>query len=265
MVDLSTATGIMRQSIWPALIMIFTSGSAPTMGKGRLCGLMQPAHSFRRASRPHLGAVPASDRVELTWPTGAIKNAWLEVQVLANPDTGLADLGGLYAGLGDVFYFANVVGDVRDADTSSYFVNGTDTKLTSSTGGTADVNSPYDSNKDGVVNGTDLTIVKNGGGSLAWIDVSSGGPLAPQAAAAGVSWDWPRFLSLVPRRPQRPSVRLLPWLLQAASCAPPTLDRLPAPALRSLVSLPRQSATSFRFCRKMTRWMSCSRTWACSD
>ena len=52
--------------------------------------------------------------MELTWPTGAIKNAWLEVQVLANPDTGLADLGGLYAGLGDVFYFANVVGDVRE-------------------------------------------------------------------------------------------------------------------------------------------------------
>ncbi|MGD9723369.1 MAG: FG-GAP repeat domain-containing protein [Pirellulales bacterium] len=44
-----------------------------------------------------------SDRVEITWASGAIKNAWLEVQVLANDNTGLAEP--------DVFYFGNRIGD----------------------------------------------------------------------------------------------------------------------------------------------------------
>jgi hypothetical protein len=44
-----------------------------------------------------------SDRVTLIWPDGAITNKWVEVTVLANGNTGLAE--------NDVFYFANVVGD----------------------------------------------------------------------------------------------------------------------------------------------------------
>ncbi|MGD9722542.1 MAG: FG-GAP repeat domain-containing protein [Pirellulales bacterium] len=44
-----------------------------------------------------------SDRVEITWASGAIKNAWLEVQVLANDNTGLE--------APDVFYFGSRVGD----------------------------------------------------------------------------------------------------------------------------------------------------------
>lgn len=44
-----------------------------------------------------------SDRVTITWADGAIANEWLQVTVLANGRTGLAE--------DDVFYFGNAVGE----------------------------------------------------------------------------------------------------------------------------------------------------------
>ncbi len=50
-----------------------------------------------------------SDRLEITWATGAIKNEWLEVDVHAGGNTGLA--------VDDVFYFGSLIGDSGAADT----------------------------------------------------------------------------------------------------------------------------------------------------
>ncbi len=47
--------------------------------------------------------VGGSDRVEIVWADGAIKNTWLQVIVLANGNTGLAQ--------SDTFFFGNYVGD----------------------------------------------------------------------------------------------------------------------------------------------------------
>jgi parallel beta-helix repeat protein len=52
-----------------------------------------------------------SDRVTLVWPSGAIKNTWLRVSVLATTATGLAKP--------DVFYFGNLIGETGDAAAGS--------------------------------------------------------------------------------------------------------------------------------------------------
>src|SRR5262249_850388 len=61
-----------------------------------------------------------SDRVELIWADGSIKQKWLEVQVLANTDTGLA--------ANDVFFFDSSVGDdgTLPDDASAFRTTATD-------------------------------------------------------------------------------------------------------------------------------------------
>jgi ELWxxDGT repeat protein len=48
-------------------------------------------------------AVAGGDRVEITWPDGAVHDTWLRVTVKANADTGLVQP--------DVFFFGSLVGD----------------------------------------------------------------------------------------------------------------------------------------------------------
>ena len=62
-----------------------------------------------------------SDRVTITWDDAAVKNAWLQVTVLANQRTGVpAD---------DVFCFGNLVGETGDA--ASWRTVGTPTSYAS--------------------------------------------------------------------------------------------------------------------------------------
>ncbi|MGE4136240.1 MAG: aryl-sulfate sulfotransferase [Pirellulales bacterium] len=56
--------------------------------------------------------VSGADRVEITWANGAIKNTWLEVQVLATTHTGLATP--------DVFFFGNRIGDTGSPTATSF-------------------------------------------------------------------------------------------------------------------------------------------------
>ena len=62
-------------------------------------------------------ASDGSDRVTIIWPDGAIANQWLQVTVLANEHTGLAEP--------DVFYFGNAIGESGNA-TGNAIVNATD-------------------------------------------------------------------------------------------------------------------------------------------
>jgi len=60
--------------------------------------------------RPGAGAA-GSNRVQITWADGAIKDEWLQVTVVADGNTGLA--------ANDVFYFGNAVGSTGAATTSA--------------------------------------------------------------------------------------------------------------------------------------------------
>jgi len=73
-----------------------------------------------------------SDRVEITWANGAIAKKWLEVIVKANANTGLAQLSGAAAGIGDVFMWGSAPGDAGPS------AAGSDDTATNATVGSAD-------------------------------------------------------------------------------------------------------------------------------
>ena len=98
------------------------------------------------------------DRWMVTWADGAIRNTWLEVTVEAL-------LGGSVAAT-DVFYFGNVPGETGDAPPAGSgavaVVSATDFARTR--GGVparvASLTSPFDHNRDGVLNVLDLNVVR---------------------------------------------------------------------------------------------------------
>ncbi|MEZ6135003.1 MAG: hypothetical protein R3C53_08855 [Pirellulaceae bacterium] len=53
-------------------------------------------------------ATSLGQRVSLAFPSGTITNTWLQVRVLANPNTGLQ--------VDDVFYFGNLIGDTGNGN-----------------------------------------------------------------------------------------------------------------------------------------------------
>jgi hypothetical protein len=101
--------------------------------------------------------VGGSDRIELIWADNAIKNAWLEVIMLDNGDTGLA--------APDVFLFGNQVGDSGNApgDTrvSAHDVMRVVNHLLSDGDRIAAVDSPLDYNRDGEISVADLMAAVN--------------------------------------------------------------------------------------------------------
>ena len=104
--------------------------------------------------------VGGSDRVELIWADNAIKETWLEVEVLATADTGLPALAtsGTLAGIGDVFFFGSAVGDDFNGETTIAFTNSTDDLDARNHPGVATITNIYDYNKDGFVNASDSLI-----------------------------------------------------------------------------------------------------------
>jgi hypothetical protein len=94
--------------------------------------------------RPGAGTGGA-DRVTIIWADGdAVKNRWLQVRVLANANTGLAQ--------DDVFYFGNAAGECGNS-TANFVVDTFDMSLTRThrlvVPGSALVTNPYDFNRDG--------------------------------------------------------------------------------------------------------------------
>jgi len=102
--------------------------------------------------RPGAGAGGA-DRVEITWASAAIRNTWLQVEVLSNPRTGLA--------ASDVFYWGSRVGDSGLRPSDAYFVTSAIDKIhvTYSIDGSVDIRNTLDFNRDGRVTATDGTVV----------------------------------------------------------------------------------------------------------
>jgi hypothetical protein len=94
-----------------------------------------------------------SDRVTLIWPDGTIAKKWLQVKVLATPNTGLA--------ADDVFYFGNAVGEVGNASANAIVTSADESliRLNFTTGfGTVGVASPYDIDKNRFVQTSDAAL-----------------------------------------------------------------------------------------------------------
>ncbi|MBN2477300.1 MAG: hypothetical protein JXB62_22025 [Pirellulales bacterium] len=100
--------------------------------------------------------IGGSDRITLIWPEYAIRNQWLQVTVLANGNTNLAEP--------DVFYVGNAVADAGNSTTDAK-VNATDMLLARNNPRTflnpAAVDFPYDYNRDARVNATDMLLARN--------------------------------------------------------------------------------------------------------
>ncbi|MBI3838328.1 MAG: exo-alpha-sialidase, partial [Planctomycetia bacterium] len=126
-----------------------------------------------------------SDRVELIWADGAIRQGWLEVSVTANANTGLT--------VPDVFFFGSAVGDSGLGDSAAVAkVDSQDLAGVQSHGASLAVNIPitnvFDFDKDGKVSSADITVAQTHGTSnktgLQMINISAAGPFAPTAATA---------------------------------------------------------------------------------
>jgi hypothetical protein len=105
--------------------------------------------------RAHAG-VGGSDRIEITWADGAIRNEWLQVTLKADTATGITSP--------DVFYFGNAVGESGNSTTDA-IVNAADELAARndlhSFLNPASITNPDDFNRDGRVDATDEIIARN--------------------------------------------------------------------------------------------------------
>ena len=105
-----------------------------------------------------------SDRVELVWADNAMRETWLEVQVLANSDTGLES--------SDEFFYGNAPGDDFIGETTLFATSAQDDVDARAHIGTATITNLYDYNKDGFVNASD-SVSARVTGALGDIDVGN--------------------------------------------------------------------------------------------
>jgi hypothetical protein len=110
-----------------------------------------------------------SDRLEITWATGVIKNEWIEVDVHAGGHTGLA--------VDDVFFFGSLVGDSGAADTP--LLAKTDSNdYNVALNNIAPLTTPVWNLSDYTTDGNDATAAINNVFSLHYL-VNPTGPFAP--------------------------------------------------------------------------------------
>ncbi len=177
-----------------------------------------------------------SDRLEFTWATGAIKNEWIEIDVIADGNTGLA--------VDDVFYFGSLVGDSGAGDSPTLAkVDATDynAALNNIVGFTTPVWNLADYTKNGRVDGNDASSAINNIFSLHYIadpigPFTSGianGSAAPavspavssaaspaSAVASGLStWNASSTTSTSPRNTPQPALTSPP-VTKASQSAP---------------------------------------------
>ncbi len=128
--------------------------------------------------RPGAGE-SGSDRVEITWATGAVTNTWLEVTVRGNDPLGGFDTNTGLA-TSDVFYFGNRVGDTFLINPPMHVLTNATDEIQARANGTAGagVENPYDFNRDGFVNATDQILARSNGGFMPLLSVGSQVPMA---------------------------------------------------------------------------------------
>ena len=132
-----------------------------------------------------------SDRVTLTLPDNAVRNAWLRVTLAANQRTGLS--------APDVFYFGNLVGETGNGDSAAAVVDARDLLSTrrSLLSRTPSAVARHDFDRDGVVSVRDLVIVRSNQSR------TLRPPAAPVASGAAAFWT-PDDFARVPQPAVRP-------------------------------------------------------------
>jgi parallel beta-helix repeat protein len=129
------------------------------------------------------GGAGGSDRVEITWASGAIKNQWLQVRVKASANTGLTT--------DDVFYWGNKIGSASSnvsPTATTFATTSTDAaQVMASIGGGKSIADFRDFNRDGNVSSTDAAIVMANIGAIPRLNVPAPttaygltGPVGPQ-------------------------------------------------------------------------------------
>ncbi len=114
-------------------------------------------------------------RITFTWPDGSIGNAWLEVTVNANAQTGLA--------APDVFYFGNRVGDSGLGNSAAAAITSAADQLAAraNAAGGVSVTNPFDFNRNKVVSAGDELTARFNPGILLMLNLPA--PAAPSVAA----------------------------------------------------------------------------------
>ena len=114
--------------------------------------------------------VQGSDRIEITWADGAIRNTWLQVIVKGNDALGGSDTNTNLAA-SDVFYFGSAPGDSGADDAGGFAVNLSDETSARndphSARQRAAKNNVNDFNRDGLVNAIDQQFARNFATTLA--------------------------------------------------------------------------------------------------
>jgi len=100
-----------------------------------------------------------SDRITLIWADNAIPNStWLQVKVKSTLESSPA----IRLSQDDVFYFGIAIGEGLSPVDEYAIVNGTDANdANNNQAGSVLITNPYDYNRDGVVDGSDVTIAQN--------------------------------------------------------------------------------------------------------
>ena len=119
-----------------------------------------------------------SDRLEITFGTGVVKNEWLEVNVHSGGNTGLS--------ANDVFYFGSIIGDSGAADTvllAKTDANDYNVPFNNIIGLTTPVWNLADYTKDGKVDGSDASTAIGNIFSLHYL-ANPTGPFAPNGGGS---------------------------------------------------------------------------------
>jgi hypothetical protein len=134
--------------------------------------------------------VSGSDRVELTWASGAIAQQGLEVIVKPTARTGLP--------ASDVFFYGSAIGATGVSSSSTVFMVGAGDTTGAQThlatlAGNQPITNLYDFNRDGIVGAGDITIDQNHGTTsstgLVVLTIAAAGPIAALPSGAGGDGD----------------------------------------------------------------------------
>ncbi len=136
--------------------------------------------------RPGAG-MGGSDRVEIIWADGAIKNIWLQVIVEGNDAT-----GGMNANTGlaasDVFFFGNKVGDTQLSSPATVVTTSAGDELAArqNPGVNVGITNIYDFDKNNLVSAGDQLAARSNAGLLTRISIAAP-PAAPLVAGDATS------------------------------------------------------------------------------
>ena len=224
--------GVMIDVVGPTIAAAIQSGElAVAVGNSADPSMWQPAPTPTVTVREDAGR-GGSDRIVLTWETGEITNAWLQVTIPAGANTGLTEE--------NVFYFGSAVGEVTGAlgtglptppngSTEGFqaraLVNADDViAVRDNPRGAANpaaIDNAFDLNRNGLVDAIDLILARNNATS-------------PMSALRLIT---PVIVSAAPVPPDAESRTLPPVGEGESTCANRSKENADTPSLESIDGL----------------------------